>query len=101
MICSGRYYFVACQWTEFVAGTGFWISGTLLIFYFCHVMEHFNGIPWMKIEMGICGLWTMFFFASGIALAVKIRYSLAQPLKILKINNLKKKQKKNFFEIFF
>jgi hypothetical protein len=54
-------------------------------------MEHFNGIPWMKIEMGICGLWTMFFFASGIALAVKIRYSLAQPLKILKINNLRKK----------
>jgi hypothetical protein len=79
MISSGPYIYVVteAQYTEFVAGTGIAISGTLLIFYFSHVMELFNGIPWMKIEMGLCGLWTIFFLASGIALARIYWYTYA------------------------
>ena len=63
VMCSGSYFrnISTGQWTDFVAMTGFWVSGILLLFYLLHVMEKFHVIPWLTIEMGFCCLWSFFF----------------------------------------
>ena len=73
VICSGSYYreTTTAEWTDFVAMTGFWFSGVLLVFYLVHVIEKFHVIPWVTIEMGFCGLWTFFYFTCALDLAVK------------------------------
>ena len=73
VICSGSYYreTVTAEWTDFVAMTGFWFSGVLLVFYLVHVIEKFHVIPWVTIELGFCGLWTFFYFTCALDLAVK------------------------------
>ena len=70
---SGVYYreTVTAEWTDFVAMTGFWVTGILLIFYLLHVIEKFHVIPWMMIEMGFTILWAFFYFTCSIDLAVK------------------------------
>ena len=73
VMCSGAYFrnIATGTWTDFVAMTGFWVSGLLLIFYLLHVMEKFHVIPWMMIEMGFCCLWSFFFFTCSIDMAVQ------------------------------
>ena len=73
MICSGSYYreTATAEWTDFVAMTGFWFSGVLLVFYLVHVIEKFHVIPWVTIELGFCGLWTFFYFTCALDLAVQ------------------------------
>ena len=73
VICSGSYYreTTTAEWTDFVAMTGFWFSGVLLVFYLVHVIEKFHVIPWVTIELGFCGLWTFFYFTCALDLAVK------------------------------
>ena len=70
---SGVYYreTVTAEWTDFVAMTGFWVTGILLIFYLLHVIEKFHVIPWMMIEMGFTILWAFFYFTCSVDLAVK------------------------------
>ncbi len=34
------------EWFTLVAMTGFWTTGTLLVFYLLHVIEKFHVIPW-------------------------------------------------------
>ena len=70
---SGVYYreTVTAEWTDFVAMTGFWVTGILLIFYLLHVIEKFHVIPWIMIEMGFTILWAFFYCTCSIDLAVK------------------------------
>lgn len=48
---------------------GFWFTGIMLALYLFHVIEKFFKIPWLKIELGFCGLWT-FLYLLAAALAV-------------------------------
>ena len=68
VMCSGSYFrnISTGQWTDFVAMTGFWVSGILLFFYLLHVMEKFHVIPWLMIEMGFCCLWSFFFLTCSL-----------------------------------
>ena len=80
VICSGSYYreTPTAEWTDFVAMTGFWFSGVLLVFYLVHVIEKFHVIPWVTIELGFCGLWTFFYFTCALDLAVQAsKYSVS------------------------
>merc|ERR1719499_2813366 len=43
------------NWFCFVTMTAFWTTGTLLVFYLLHVIEKFHVIPWMLVEMAVCG----------------------------------------------
>lgn len=51
---------------NFVAMTGFWFSGLMLIFYMFHVVEKFFKIPWLKIEFGFYALWTVLYLIASI-----------------------------------
>lgn len=72
-MCSGAFWrqTTTAEWTDFVAMTGFWVSGILLIFYLLHVIEKFHVIPWILIEMVFCCLWAFFYFTCSLDLAVK------------------------------
>lgn len=52
-------------WFNFVAMTGFWFTGILLVFYLFHVIEKFFKIPWLKVEFGFCALWTFFYLLAA------------------------------------
>ena len=69
---SGVYWreTTTAEWTDFVAMTGFWVTGILLIFYLLHVIEKFHVIPWMTIEMGFTILWAFFYLTCSIDLAI-------------------------------
>ena len=73
VMCSGTYFreTTTAEWTDFVAMTGFWVTGTLLLFYLLHIIEKFHVIPWMMIEMVFCILWSFFYLTCSIDLAVK------------------------------
>jgi len=73
VMCSGSYYReqITAEWTDFVAMTGFWVTGILLIFYLIHVIEKFHVIPWLMIEMGFNILWAFFYMTCSIDLAVQ------------------------------
>jgi hypothetical protein len=50
--------------------TAFWFTGILLVFYVFHVNERFYKIPWMKIEMWFCIIWTLLYcIAASLAAA--------------------------------
>lgn len=51
---------------NFVAMTGFWFSGLMLLFYMFHVVEKFFKIPWLKIEFGFYALWTLLYLLASI-----------------------------------
>ncbi|XP_055839867.1 proteolipid protein 2 [Episyrphus balteatus] len=51
-----------------IAMTGFWFTGIMLAAYLFHVCEKFYKIPWLKIEMYFCALWTiLYLFAACFA----------------------------------
>ncbi|CAD7079880.1 unnamed protein product [Hermetia illucens] len=53
-----------------IAMTGFWLTGILLFFYIFHVCQRFYKIPWLKIEMIYCALWTiLYLIAASLAAA--------------------------------
>ena len=89
VMCSGSYFrnISTGAWTDFVAMTGFWVSGILLIFYLLHVMEKFHVIPWLTIEMGFCCLWSFFFFTCSIHMAVQAGKHSDDPVVIVSIRS--------------
>ncbi|XP_055921931.1 CKLF-like MARVEL transmembrane domain-containing protein 8 [Eupeodes corollae] len=51
-----------------IAMTGFWFTVLMLAAYLFHVCEKFYKIPWLKIEMYFCALWTvLYLFAACFA----------------------------------
>ena len=73
LMCASAYWRSVStgNWFSFVAMTGFWTTGALLIFYLLHVIEKFHVIPWLLIETGFCAIWSFFFFTTGLDTAVK------------------------------
>ena len=71
-----RNRFVA-EFFYFVSMTGFWFTLAMLIFYLVHLIEKFHVIPWMLIEGGFCGLWTILLLISSILAATHVEYSAA------------------------
>ncbi|BES88567.1 CKLF-like MARVEL transmembrane domain containing [Nesidiocoris tenuis] len=53
-------YLGQLSFMSFICGLGFWCTGIMLGFYVFHVIEKFYHIPWLKIEMFFCGIWTIF-----------------------------------------
>ncbi|XP_060517165.1 CKLF-like MARVEL transmembrane domain-containing protein 4 [Cylas formicarius] len=57
-------------WFNFVAMTGFWLTLILLALYLFHIIERFYKIPWLKFELGYCGLWAgLYIIAASLALS--------------------------------
>ncbi|XP_055386142.1 plasmolipin [Condylostylus longicornis] len=78
--CSGNHsYHSRGSYFSSISMTGFWFTGTLLAFYLFHICEKFYQIPWLKIEMWFCAIWTILYaFAAGFAAAYGIEaYSAA------------------------
>lgn len=48
-----------------VAMTAFWFTGLMLAAYLFHVCEKFYKIPWLKIEMYFCGVWTILYLIAS------------------------------------
>lgn len=44
----------------------FWFTGILLGFYLFHIVEKFYKIPWLRVELGFTGLWTLFYLIAAI-----------------------------------
>jgi hypothetical protein len=58
---------------NFVAMSGFWFSGLMLVFYIFHVVEKFFRIPWLKIELGFYVLWMiLYLIASCLAVTFNV-----------------------------
>ena len=76
VMCSGAVWRATStgEFYSFVAMTGFWTTGTLLLFYLLHVMEKFHVIPWMLIEFVFCALWSFFYLATSIDMSVNASY---------------------------
>ncbi|XP_063977526.1 CKLF-like MARVEL transmembrane domain-containing protein 4 [Diachasmimorpha longicaudata] len=53
------------NWFNTVAMGGFWFTGILLALYIFHVVEKFYRIPWIKIELIFCGMWTVFYLLAA------------------------------------
>ncbi|XP_065335309.1 CKLF-like MARVEL transmembrane domain-containing protein 4 [Cloeon dipterum] len=49
-----------------LSGIGFWFTGIMLLLYVFHVAEKFFRIPWLKIELGFCTLWTLLYLIASI-----------------------------------
>jgi hypothetical protein len=49
----------------FVSMTGFWFTALLLLFYLFHLIEKFYKIPWLKIELVFCALWTLMYLIAA------------------------------------
>lgn len=60
-----------------IAGFGFWFTGILLALYLFHIVEKFYKIPWLKIELVYCGLWTLFYLVAATMVAGLTSYSAA------------------------
>lgn len=61
------------SWFNFVAMTGFWVTGILLAFYLFHLIEKFYRVPWIKFEFGYCVLWSVFYL---IAACLAVTYNI-------------------------
>lgn len=70
-----HWYPSAVNWYSFVAMTGFWVTGTLLVFYLFHLIERLHMLPWMLIEFIYCVVWCVFFLIAGSVAASKAAYS--------------------------
>lgn len=79
VMCATAFYKEQSEgeWFVFVSMTGFWVSLVLMLMYLFHAMEKFHVIPWLMIEFGFCALWTLFYFAAGLAAAVEAKWSTA------------------------
>jgi hypothetical protein len=70
-----------------VAMTAFWFTGILLAFYVFHVNERFYKIPWMKIEMWFCAIWTLLFLiASSLAASFGVEAYTAAAVSEIKLS---------------
>ncbi|XP_028173346.1 CKLF-like MARVEL transmembrane domain-containing protein 4 [Ostrinia furnacalis] len=56
---------------SWVAMIAFWFTGILLGLYLFHMVEKFYKIPWLKIELGFCAVWTFLYLLAAI-LAVTV-----------------------------
>lgn len=72
VMCASAYWRTRSvgSWFAFVTMTGFWTTGTLLVFYLLHVIEKFHVIPWMLIEMVFCTVWAFFFLTGALDTAI-------------------------------
>ena len=72
VMCASAYWRSQSvgSWFSFVAMTGFWTTGTLLLFYLLHVIEKFHVIPWMLIEFVFCAVWAFFYATAALDAAV-------------------------------
>ncbi|KAL1494661.1 hypothetical protein ABEB36_010227 [Hypothenemus hampei] len=71
---SGAFsYHSRGSWFNFVAMTGFWVTGFLLVFYLFHIIERFYKIPWLKFEFIYNALWAAFYLIAA-SLAVSYTY---------------------------
>ncbi|XP_068975672.1 CKLF-like MARVEL transmembrane domain-containing protein 4 [Bombus flavifrons] len=61
-------------WFNTVAMGGFWFTGILLVFYLFHIVEKFSKIPWLKIELTFCVLWTIFYMLAASLAAGYAKY---------------------------
>ncbi|XP_015185152.1 PREDICTED: CKLF-like MARVEL transmembrane domain-containing protein 4 [Polistes dominula] len=52
-------------WFNTVAMGGFWFTGVLLVLYLFHIVEKFSKIPWLKIELIFCSIWTIFYLLAA------------------------------------
>lgn len=60
----GSFY----SWISMIA---FWFTGILLGLYLFHLVEKFYKIPWLKMELGFCGLWALLYLlASSLVVSV-------------------------------
>ncbi|XP_077295733.1 plasmolipin-like [Arctopsyche grandis] len=62
---SGYSFHSRGSWFNTVAMGGFWFTGIMLAFYLFHVLEKFYKIPWLKIELVFCALWTLFYLLAA------------------------------------
>lgn len=62
---SGHAYASRGSYFNFVAMTGFWFTGFLLLFYLFHIIEKFYKIPWLKIEFGFNALWAFLYLIAS------------------------------------
>ncbi|KAJ3633441.1 hypothetical protein MTP99_010392 [Tenebrio molitor] len=62
---------------NFVAGTGFCFTGLLLLHYLCRIPDDSYRIPWVKIEVIFCAIWTLFYL---IASCMAFAYLYGDPL---------------------
>lgn len=60
-----------------IAGFGFWFTGIMLALYLFHIVEKFYKIPWLKIELVFCALWTLFYLIASTMVAGLTSYSAA------------------------
>ncbi|XP_050702645.1 MARVEL domain-containing protein 1-like isoform X2 [Eriocheir sinensis] len=58
-------YYSHSEWFCFVSMTGFWATGILLILYVLHVVEKFQRVPWLKVELGYCTLWALLYLIAA------------------------------------
>lgn len=81
---SGTFsYHSRGSWFNFVAMTGFWFTGILLIFYLFHIIEKFYKLPWLKIEFVFCALWTLFYLiAASLAVSFSVEAYIAAGVSI-------------------
>jgi hypothetical protein len=49
---------------------GFWYTLILLIFYVCHVIEKFYGLPWLRAELVCTGLMVILYIIASIIVVV-------------------------------
>uniref|UniRef100_A0A1B6KCF7 MARVEL domain-containing protein n=1 Tax=Graphocephala atropunctata TaxID=36148 RepID=A0A1B6KCF7_9HEMI len=66
---SGNAGYSQASFFDSISGFAFWFSGFLLAFYLFHVIEKFYKIPWLKIELGFCALWTVFYLIASTMVA--------------------------------
>ncbi|KAJ8672720.1 hypothetical protein QAD02_003980, partial [Eretmocerus hayati] len=63
-------------WFNFIAMTGFWMTGLLLVFYLFHFVEKFDRIPWLKIEFFFCAFETVGYLVTS-ALVANLTFASA------------------------
>jgi len=74
---SGTAVYSSASFFDSIAGFAFWFSGILLAFYLFHIIEKFFKIPWLKIELGFCALWTVFYLIASTMVASLMSVSAA------------------------
>lgn len=62
---SEHNYGAHSEWFCFVSMSGFWFTGILLLLYVLHVVEKFQRVPWLKVELGYCALWVLLYLIAA------------------------------------
>ncbi|CAG9814394.1 unnamed protein product [Phaedon cochleariae] len=77
---ASGYHAGASRGTYFntVSMTAFWFTGIILVFYLFHLIEKSYRIPWIKIELGFCAIWTcLYLIAASLAISFYIEAYVA------------------------